>query len=151
PREKVAEIVHRASQEATAQPLPGPAVGTSLDQVLRDHKIGDDRLRSYPANIIYFGKVLTEFGSLCDRNSDATVKSWGGDWKSGRRLMVVTVISAGAAGGLVEKGVLALANEKEKTLPVLKCVRATFGDSKVEHYVLAATDVTDVSYRSRVE
>jgi hypothetical protein len=95
--EKIRMISQRTSPQSTMAPLPAGAVGLSLDQVLSGHKLADEGL---PADVVFFGKALTRFGSLCDRSPDQTVKGWGNAWRSGdRRLMVVTSYPARTPAG----------------------------------------------------
>jgi hypothetical protein len=149
--DKIRAIGQRVSQ--TTLPLPVSAISASVDQLLKERNVAADRWRVYPADIVYFGKVLNRFGSLCDSNSDVTVRNWGNDaWQTGgRRLMVVTVVAQGEVRQLISDGFLMKANQEDSQFPVYKC-KHSFGEtSRVEHYVLQAPDAVDVAIKGDVE
>jgi hypothetical protein len=63
--------------------------------------------------------------------------------------MVVTVVSAQDADRRVKEKVFAVAEPAPRPLPVYRCL-ASFGDSKVEHYVLQAPDVVSEPNKAAV-
>jgi hypothetical protein len=142
----------RASAGGGVTSLGVDAIGKSLNDVLKERRIADEGgVQTYPADVVYFGKVFKKFGSLCDNGSATTLGLWGSElWKSGdRRMLVVTMVSEDA-DNLLQSKVLAEASVEDKTLPVYEC-RASFGDSKVKHYVIQAAEAIRPSKKPKVE